>query len=323
MFPAHGGESPKKAQQALQRALRVLAVLTVVLGASMLYEHAAMTNPFGILGGTRLVPEVREGKVRCQGAFQHSIVAGVFGSTVLPLFLWLAARGKARMMGWLGVLGSCVITITSASSTPALAACAGVLGICCWPLRPSMRIIRIGIVAAIAGLALVMKAPVWFIIAHIDVVGSSSGYHRALLIDQFIRNFSDWWLMGVKDTGAWGYDLWDVQNQFVAEGELGGLLTLVMFIWLVVRLYKAVGQARRKARGTRKREELVWILGVVLFAHCAAFFGANYFDQVKIWWYATIAMIAAIAPMGSDLTQTAPTCRGEVIKEIPMEAMQV
>jgi hypothetical protein len=283
-----------KDEEDLVTTAKVFARLAVVLAVSMLYEHATMTNPFGLLGGVRLVPELREGKIRCQGVLQHSILAGVFGSTLLPLLLWLACRTRARVLGWLGVVGSCIITITSASSTPALAACAGILGICCWPLRFSMRMIRIGIVISILGLAMVMKAPVWFIIAHIDVVGSSSGYHRALLIDQFMRNFSEWWLLGVKDTSNWGYDLWDVQNQFVAEGEIGGLLTLVIFIWLVVRCYQIIGKARRRVRATRKREELVWILGAVLFAHCAAFFGANYFDQTKVWWFTAVAMIVAM-----------------------------
>lgn len=281
-------------EEDLLRAVRILAGVSVVLASCMVYEHVTMTNLFGLLGGVRVTPEVREGKIRCQAAFQHSIVAGVFGATLLPLFLYLGYRGSPRLLGWIGVVSGSVITLMSESSTPALGAAAGALGLCLWPLRPSMRILRTSLVAAIAGLALVMKAPVWFIIAHIDVVGSSSGYHRAVLVDQFLRNFSCWWLMGVKDTSAWGYDLWDVQNQFVAEGESGGLLTLIFFTWLVVRCYQIVGLARRQVRETRPREELIWVLGVVLFAHCTAFFGANYFDQVKFWWYASIAMIAAV-----------------------------
>ena len=193
------------------------------------------------------------------------------------------------------MVSSCCIVLTSASSTPVLAAMAGILGLCCWPIRSNMRALRIGIVASILGLALVMKAPVWFIIAHIDVVGSSSGYHRAMLVDQFIRNFWDWWLIGVKDTGNWGFDLWDVQNQFVAEGEVGGLVTFVLFIQIIVLGYRMIGQTRKAVRGDRRREQLVWTLGAVLFSHCTAFFGANYFDQTKIWWYAFLVMLSAVA----------------------------
>jgi hypothetical protein len=52
-----------------------------------------------------------------------------------------------------------------------------------------------------------MKAPVWFLIARIDLAGGSSGYHRAMLIDTFLRHFGDWWLLGTKDAFSWGWDM--------------------------------------------------------------------------------------------------------------------
>jgi hypothetical protein len=294
---------------------KVFAALVAVIGMCMLYEQSTRTNVFGLLGGVRVSPEIRENRIRCQGVFQHSIVAGVFGGTLLPLFFWLWRRGKAKVLSALGMLGSACMVYTSSSSTPMLAALAGILGLCCWPIRREMRTVRISLVAALAGLALVMKAPVWFIIAHIDIVGSSSGYHRALLIDQFIRNFWDWWLLGVKDTGNWGYDLWDVQNQFVAEGEIGGLVTFVLFIMIVVQCFRMVGVTRRAVRGNRTREELVWTLGAVLFAHCTAFFGANYFDQIKIWWYAFVVMLSAMAavPALQPETEAAEPTQSDIL----------
>jgi hypothetical protein len=38
----------------------------------------------------------------------------------------------------------------------------------------------------------------------------------------------------------------------------------------------------------------VWFLGVALFANLVAFFGVNYFDQVKMIWFGLLAMISAI-----------------------------
>jgi len=93
-----------------------------------------------------------------------------------------------------------VMVVTSASSTPLLAFIAVILGILMWPLRGKMRAIRWGLALLLIGLHLVMKAPVWFLINHIDFVSGNSGYHRALLIDMCVKHFWDWWLIGVKST---------------------------------------------------------------------------------------------------------------------------
>ena len=66
-----------------------------------------------------------------------------------------------------------------------------------------------------------MKAPVWFLISHVDLVGGSSGYHHASVIDQFIRNFFDWWLVGTYDNGSWGWDMWDSVQPVCAGRRIG------------------------------------------------------------------------------------------------------
>jgi hypothetical protein len=155
-----------------------------------------------------------------------------------------------------------------------------------------MRTVRWGMVAALAFLALVMKAPVWFVIAHIDLTGGSSGYHRAIIVDQFIRNFKDWWLIGVNDVSTYAYEAWDVQNQYVMVGETGGLAAFVFFILMIVRACRRIGRARQVVAGT-SQEWLIWFLGATLFAHLVTFFGVNYFDQSKVSWFVLLAMISA------------------------------
>jgi hypothetical protein len=140
-----------------------------------------------------------------------------------------------------------------------------------------------------------MQAPVWFLIARVDVTGSSSGYHRAELVDQFIHHFFDWWLLGVKDTSDWGLDMWDVQNQYVNVGETGGLLAFVFFILVISRSFGMLGDARKSVDGDKGKEWMLWCLGSAMFANVVAFFGVNYFDQSRIWWFILLAMISAIA----------------------------
>jgi len=42
----------------------------------------------------------------------------------------------------------------------------------------------------------------------------------------------------------------------------------------------------------------MWLLGCAMFVHVVAFFGISYFDQTRIVWFATLAVICtAIAPI--------------------------
>ena len=51
-----------------------------------------------------------------------------------------------------------------------------------------------------------MKAPVWALIARVDLTGSSSSYQRYQLVDMTIRHFGAWWLIGTPDYVNWGSD---------------------------------------------------------------------------------------------------------------------
>jgi hypothetical protein len=86
--------------------------------------------------------------------------------------------------------------------------------------------------------------------------------------------------------------MWDAQNMYVSVGEAGGLLAFIFFILVISRSFSRLGIARRRAE-TKNQEWFIWFLGAALFAHVVAFLGVNYFDQVRIAWYAVIAMICA------------------------------
>ena len=273
------------------RTVRFLAGIVFVLGGLMLYEKLTLVNVFAFLGGARTEPEVRDGVVRAIGPFQHELLAGVFGATSLPLMCLLWKNGQSRLLAVLGVLGSTAMTVTSASSTSFLAYAAAVLAIAMFPFRRMMRLVRWGIVVGIAGLALVMKAPVWFVIAHLNVLGGSSGYHRAMLVNDFFVHFGDWWLIGTKENHTWGFTMWDLCNQFVSEGELGGLATFICFVALVVLSFSKIGRARKVLEGDRTKEWYFWFLGCTLFAHVVAWNGVSYFDQTRFVWFAFLAIV--------------------------------
>jgi hypothetical protein len=277
----------------IHRAVRTLTSVSLLVAGCMLVEHVARRNVFGYLGGHPLAPTVREGKIRAQGPFAHALLAGTFGATLLPLLSWQWASKNSRILAVAGIAGCTGITVMSASSAPVLAYSAAIIGICAWPLRQSLRLLRWSVGLTILTLALVMKAPVWFLLARIDLTGSSSGYQRALLIDQFVEHFNEWWLIGTDSNNTWGWDMWDTCNQFVTEGQTGGLLTLLCFVAIILSLFIRLGRARIADRGNPDREWLFWLLGVTLWAHCVAFFGIVYFDQMRMMWYALLAILVA------------------------------
>jgi hypothetical protein len=275
----------------VRRAIKVFALIAVVNAICMMNEQLTGQNIFGRLGGIASASVVRDGRVRSQGAFQVYILAGVFGATFLPLFAWLWKDRVSRILGLVGMTSATIMVVTSASSTPDLALVAGIVGLCFWPLRKEMRLIRWGLVFMLVALHLVMKAPVWALIARVDLTGASSGEHRFRLVDNFIRHFGDWWLLGAKNYNDWGWEMWDLSNQYVASGLQGGLATLICFIAIISRGFGRLGKARARVAGDRKQEWFLWFLGASMFAHVVAYFGISYFDQMEFAWFAFLAII--------------------------------
>jgi hypothetical protein len=276
----------------IRRAGKVFALIAVVVAVGMVVEQRFMINVFSIVGGAAQ-PAMREGRLRSQGPFAHAILAGVFGATAIPLFVRLASVNKDKWLGIAGIAGATLIVVTSASSTALGAYVACIIGLCFWPLRRNMKLVRWATVTTICALALVMKAPVWFLLARVGVVGGSSGFHRAMLVDTCIRRFSDWWLLGANNNQNWGWDMWDTQNEFVAEALRGGLAAVTLFTMIVVRTLGRIGIARKSVDRDFRQSWSMWLLGVMIATHVVAFFGSDYFDQTKFCWFASLAIVSA------------------------------
>jgi hypothetical protein len=145
-----------------------------------------------------------------------------------------------------------------------------------------------------------MKAPVWFLIARLNVVAGASSFHRAELIDAFIRHFFDWWLIGTQVTGDWGFETDDVANAFCVVAKHAGLLGLLLFIRVLSTCFREIGFLRGEVESDRPTEIMVWAFGASLLAHVVSFFGTSYFDQTNILWHITLAMLASLALLTSQ-----------------------
>lgn len=285
-------------EEDVERTIRLLAVIAAIVGTIMVVEQAMGWNPYAIFGGSKEAFRVdllaREGRFRAFASFGHAILAGTFGATLLPLFiaLWWK-RGTISGTPLMGIIASTAIVFASVSSTPVLAYGAGLVAICLWPLRDRMRLVRWSLVIILVSLHLVMKAPVWALIQRVDVFGGSSSGHRYYLVDQFIRRFGEWWLLGTKDNAQWGFTMWDVANQYVGVGQDAGIVPLIFFIATIVFSFKFLGIARRSFQGNKNQELFFWALGAAVFSHVVAFFGISYFDQTQVAWYMLLAIISA------------------------------
>jgi hypothetical protein len=280
--------------EAIKRTIKTLAWVCVIQGVCMINEQIIHRNIFGYLGGMALTVTVRDGKIRSEGVM-GCIYAGVFAGVLIPMFIWLWTAGKSRMAACAGLAGATAMVITSNSSTSWMAIAGSAVGLAFWPLRKQMRLVRWTVGLTLVALHLVMNGPVWSLIARVDLTGSSSSYHRYYLLDNCIRHFSDWWLLGYKYYNNWGWSMWDLCNQFVVVALLGGLLALVFYIGIFCRSFGSIGAARKQVNGDRKREWLLWCLGVDLFATMVSHFGINYMAQMMMGFFPLLACISVAA----------------------------
>jgi hypothetical protein len=221
----------------------------------------------------------------------------------MPMFvgLWVYGKGN-RLLATGAIAAATIIVITSASSGPMSAFVLGTIGLVCFRFRHRMRLIRWGIVLGLFTLALVMKAPIWFLIDRLSGLIGGEGWYRSALIDAAVYHIGEWWLIGTGYTAHWmptgiqgDANSADLVNEFVVQAVHGGLLALMLFIWVIVRCFKTTGTAVRLAFDTSPEKRFViWSIGCGLLAHVASFFSVTYFDQITIFWYLAIGMIAAL-----------------------------
>jgi hypothetical protein len=284
--------------QDVARMVKGLLWISIPLAFLFLIENRTGHNMFSVFGGVPAVTAVREGRLRCQGAYSHAILAGCFWASIMPLF---AARwwesGKDKMWAVGGTLAALVIVVCCASSTPVLAVLCAVMGGMMFYWRRYMRSLRWIALYILIALHIVMSSPVWHLISRVSAVGGSTGWHRANLIDQTIRQFSDWYVMGcsVSTVASWGVWAGDVTNQYILEGINGGFVTMCLFIYCVAVAYREVGKLWRGQPHHSYELRLAWTLGVCLFVHCMCFTAVSYFGQIMILWYMLLAMIGSLS----------------------------
>jgi hypothetical protein len=275
-----------------------IVILFIPLAFLMAIEKSTGRNPFGFFGGVNVISMIRDGKIRAQGPFAHAILAGTAGASILPymISLWFE---KKKLMSYLGIGSALIIVYSSGSSGPIMTFGFGMIAMLCWYCRGYLAQIRMMIFVTLIVLEIVMESHVWYLIARIDLTGSSTGYHRAQLITSAIEHLNEWWLVGTTYTRhwmatgvSWSNDHTDITNHYLLTGVNGGLPSMLLFISLIVIGFKNIGSALKRCNSISTQVQ-IWAIGASLFSHTATFISIAYFDQTIIFFYLTLALASS------------------------------
>jgi hypothetical protein len=286
-----------KTEDEVRKVVRVTAWLLVPVALEMIYEQVSHHNLFSLFGGVPDEPAIRNGRMRSQGPFAHAILAGTVGGVCIPLMIgiWRYHPLTARV----GLAACSLIVVTSTSSGPLMTVISSLFALVVWRWRHWTRQMRIAAVVGYILLELVMKAPAYYLIARIPLIGGGA-YHRAAIIEAAVTHFGEWWFAGTDYTRhwmpygvPWSPDHADITNHYIGQGVKGGLLLMLLFISLFWIGFRYVGRILRLwSNEPAKRRFLVWSLGASLFAHAASCASVAYFDQSILFLYLTLALIA-------------------------------
>lgn len=290
--------------------VKLLAILLVPVALEMLSEQFTGRNLFAELFGGQLEPSLRNDRLRSQGPFRHAIIAGTVGAVCAPLMIGIWRRHP--LSAKIGLAACLLMVLSSASSGPVMSFLFSIFALVLWRWRHLTRQMRIAAVAGYLLLDLIMQAPAYFLIARIDITGSSTGWHRARLIESAFQRFHEWWLIGTDYTRhwmpsgvPWSPNHTDITNQYLRMGVDGGLLLMVLFIALMVAAFRYVGHALRNHQAAPVEDQfLIWALGASLFAHAATCMSVTYFDQSFVFLYSAIAMASSLRAMAVPTAET-------------------
>jgi transcription antitermination factor NusG len=289
-----------QSEEDVKNLIKVTALLLIPVALEMLNEQLTHRNAFSIFGGVSEIPVVREGRIRAQGPFRHSILAGTVGAVCMPLMagIWRSYPVVAKS----GIAACLAIVVACASSGPILSLAIGIIALFLWRWRHQTKSIRMAAIGGYIFLEMVMKNPAYFLMARMDIVGGSAGWHRARLIQSAIEHLGEWWFAGTDytrhwmPTGVpWSPDHTDITNHYLGMGVDGGLALMLIFILTIWFGFRYIGETlTAHGKASFEKKYLAWALGSSLITHAVTMISVGYFDQSFLFLYINFAIIAAI-----------------------------
>lgn len=278
----------------------LLSLILVPVALEMTSELFTERNLFSVFGGVQEGVSWRDGRFRAQGPFRHPILAGTVGATCFPLFIGL--WNYRRSLAVVGIAASGLMVLASGSSGPMMSCILAVGAVGMWRFRSRMHQFRWLAVLVYIVLEIVMSRPAYYIIEKGNLTGSSTGWHRAQLIESSIKHLGEWWLVGTDYTRHWmasgttfNPDHVDITNYYLMFGVVAGLPALVLLVAILWKSFRRVGIGLASAGSRTSREVFfIWCFGAALFAHAATSLSVAYFDQSMLFFWATVAIIGSV-----------------------------
>lgn len=279
---------------------KTLCYILLPLAVFMMLENQSRKNSYALLGASSLNANVRDGRVRAQGPFAHAILAGTAGASSFPIIFALWRRNKK--FAKVGFISCFAITFASSSSGPLATFMVGVGALYLWRWRERLKTIKVLTVLMIIVLSLGMMKPPWYLMAKIDLVGGSTGWHRAKLIDRAWDFIGDWWFIGTDYTRHWMASgvQWsdqhvDLTNYYLHLGVMAGFPTIIFLVLLMTKSFKYLGRRIREMDYANDPNALVlWTIGSAIFAHAITFTSVSYFDQMFVPFYFLLGAVPAL-----------------------------
>jgi hypothetical protein len=301
-----------RSQEDFVRMLKCLAWTVVPLAGLIAVEKFAQTNIYYQMADIQMGVAIREGRVRASGSFSHPILMGTFGATCFLLLMGLLRIDK-KVLKW-GGAACLAIVYCSASSGPIMTLGSGLMVMFLWRYRESVGWIRRVALFTIAVLHIVMQAPVWYLMARIDLAGGSTGWHRAELITAAVNHLGEWWFMGTDVTRhwmpygvEWNAEHIDITNHYIYLGVVGGIFVVAAFVMIILKAFEALGRKMLVLRKAKDPSEfLLWCVGSVLFAHSFTFISISYFDQSNVQLCMILGSIPGLCKIMKPVLQPNP-----------------
>ena len=312
-------------ERSLEFFSRGLAMILVPFALFLLAEAKTGLNPYRVVGVQVIYSQVRDGRIRASGPFGTPILAGTVGAISIPLLMpiWKTRRREAIA----GLGASLVIVYSSASSGPIATAAIGLVATAFWRWRQYLKPALVGTCILLLVLNFIKNRPIWYLMALMDFVGGSTGWHRAVLMDMAAQHFGEWWLFGSDYTRHWmPYGLaevpehCDLTNYYIHLGVTGGLGVVISLLAIQLMSFRVLGRKISELRQAGNPNEFAfWCLGSALFAHAVTFLSISYFDQIYVFFWGLIGGLTGF--VARDLTNETPSLGEESGEDSPTDAV--
>lgn len=278
-------------QESMERLAASLAIIMIPFAFLLLAEKQSGLNSYAAIGAGNLYSLVREGGFRAQGPFGTPILAGTVGAIAMPLLIPLLKI--RRRLAIAGLVASAAVVYASASSGPISTAALGLGGVYFWRWRQHLRPVLIGLCVTLFILHFIKERPIWYLMALMDLVGGSTGWHRAYLIDMAVQHLGEWWLVGTDYTRHWmPYGLesmpehCDLTNYYIQLGVTSGLALVACLLAIQWKSFRLISNRMSELENSNPALQYsLWCLGSVLFAHAVTFLSISYFDQIYVFFW--------------------------------------